>query len=207
MAIILVQTTLAMDSNIPADAVVNTFHYEDTSGSPGSNTAAVQTAVQQFYTDITTYLSAALSSVTSAHQTQYYNLDDPIPRQPFDEFNFTNGGGSGSEPPELACCLSYRGLYASGVANARRRGRFYVGPLSTACIAPPVLALAFIQALADAGEDLFESINAITDVEAVVWSPTEGAATRITEVWVDNAVDIQRRRGIAASAREVRGVT
>lgn len=134
-------------------------------------------------------------------------------------------------PNEVACCLSFRGDYGLALEDApddsdadsaperprsRRRGRVFEGPFNVAAINgaaphPPITALRL--ALLNFGERL----GAIGDVPAlagldmtwVVKSLATGAPTtsEITEAYVDNAWDTQRRRGLAPTGRSTVAIT
>lgn len=87
---------------------------------------------------------------------------------------------------------------------ARRRGRIYIGPLTTtASVAVggaigPVLQHREI--LTTGAERLFDELLAL-DVVWGVWSRQDQALHSLTEVYVDDAFDTQRRRGQQASVR------
>lgn len=98
-------------------------------------------------------------------------------------------------PREVALCLSY---FAS-VNRPRSRGRIYMGPFeassSGAEFAPLGLRsdmLAFGQALFRAGGSAVWSL----------YSPTVAAFSAITNLWVDNAWDTVRSRGLPATVRD-----
>lgn len=201
MAVILAQTTLAASTGVPADEIVTTFHYEDTNPSPSTNASAVRALMFSFWQDIDAFLSPLMASTSGAHETQLYNLDDPQPRQPFSFGAFTLAGTGTALPPEVACCLSYRGDYVSGTPNARKRGRFFVGPLNTTALTGAVFSTSFLNTLAVAGQDLAQGLNALTNIEFGVWSPTANAFTPATRVSADNACDVQRRRGRLATSK------
>ena len=60
--------------------------------------------------------------------------------------------------------------------------------------------------IAQAGEDLLTASLAAADWHWVVYSTVQPAGQRTADVvngWVDDAFDIQRRRGLAANSRQV----
>jgi hypothetical protein len=141
-------------------------------------------------------------------QIRVYDLADPMPREP-EVFLWTLGGTGGSPlPRELAICLSF---YAD--RNLRRqRGRVYLGPINTS-------------AIGNTGNDMTVEVaarNTIRDAAITlmnatptwcVWSEARQAevvpgggnfgAQPVTAGWVDDAVDIQRRRGLKTSTRTI----
>lgn len=202
MPVIRAQVRLKATSGLAEDDVINTWHYEDTSASPSTNSTAVRAAFTTFYQAIDTYLSDYLSNATNACETELYNLDDPTPRQPFGFGSFTLTPSTAVRlPPEISCCLSFRGDYTSGTPNARRRGRVYIGPLIGTTNNDGTFDTGFITALLNNGEILADTINALSGASFGIWSPTGSVFTPATRMWVDNGVDIQRRRGQAATSR------
>jgi hypothetical protein len=210
ITVIRAQVTIPMDTAIPADSVVNTFHFL---GDPADASAMAQLLldIRAFYTldlstfgAITQYMSAAINEV--GWRTELYNLADAEPRVPFEEETWPNisSGFSGvSGPAEISLVLSFQGDPTSGVSQARRRGRLFIGPLGTLSTARPG---ANIRAVWAAAGSAFIDITSAT---WVVYSPTLDAlgatllasATEITNGWVDDAWDVQRRRGVSPTMR------
>lgn len=134
----------------------------------------------------------------------------PLPLDP--------SGGATRLPSEVAACLSFRGEYGTadedvpaGVPGpkgnvherARLRGRVFLGPLVATGVsvegadqaqhislqARRVIAAAGGRLMADAG------------TAWLVWSRTNASVVAVSQGWVDDAFDIQRRRGPAALTR------
>lgn len=200
MTHVAVQTVLWMDSGLPEDYATNTWHIDTVDSNPLEGTVEFFSDVTAFFLAVDTYLSSELEG-TMAYRA--YDMSDPEPRVPF----YINGSaltpGTGKLPSEVALCSSFQGTPASGLVQARRRGRVYIGPLATAAVdaATGRPAAAFLSALSVATDTLAESAAASTEYSWVVFSPTGGLLTTITNGWVDNAFDTQRRRGLAATAR------
>nr|CRY97793.1 hypothetical protein [uncultured prokaryote] len=138
------------------------------------------------------------------HQYDVYRMSDATPRTPILSglWNLTSAPTNPPLPPEVALCLSFQGDPFSGDPQSRRRGRIYVGPLranESDSSGRPISAL--INRLADAGANLLDDIAANTDSAWSVYSPTAGGTVIITNGWVDNEYDTQRRRGRKATAR------
>lgn len=140
-----------------------------------------------------------------------YDLDDPTPRVPvydvYDAFDLSQPVNS-SMPLEVACVVSYRANYQSGVARARQRGRIYLGGFSangmlvgTASNFPAFSSDMTNQIGIAAGNLLTNLIS--DDWVWVVYSRTGDASYPIVAGWVDTEFDTQRRRGnVNAGARD-----
>lgn len=141
-----------------------------------------------------------------------FDLSEPMPRQPIYETSLnTLTAGTDHSARELCVCLSYRGLYISGVSPKRKRGRIYLGPLRGSAVDPAtgLLDSSLVSGVVIAGDDLLTDSNGSTEYTWVVYSPTSDpeagnplggagapeSATLVDRGWVDNEVDVQRRRG------------
>lgn len=219
------QVRLENVNHVPEDAFVNTFHFKINDADPAAQCVAIGNDLASFYaTDteqvsnaqpagersIMNYLGPQIDS-SNLHTLKVYDLSDAKPRTPIYErvFNF-NQLGPGYIPNEVAICLSYRVTPASGVNRARTRGRVFLGPVST-------------RAVSGTGSDARVATNARNviakaaaalalsppEYQWCVYSPTTDAlgptlydsAFEIDEGYVDDAFDIQRRRGVRSSAR------
>ncbi len=204
-----VQIVMQGVSNLPADRFINTLHFSESGvGSWGSFADILISGLKTAWAPLGVYIPASVVSRT--FQIKVYNPEDPLPRQPRGA-NSDNGGttgtlvGSGTEtalPTEVALCLSYY-----GVSNTKRnRGRIYVGPLTVAGSnnnSRPVAALQ--TALLDLADRLSSVGTTLVDWQIV--SRASNTRQRIQQVWVDNAFDTQRRRGLAPTARVTRAVS
>lgn len=196
------QVRIPMTTGVGADAVTNTFHLRwDGSGSPAEADflAGPKTLLNGFYTAAGSLLSAFVSNTTIG--LKVYEAWNPPPREPVYLATFTGitkGGVAGV--PELSMVMSFQGAPAVGVSQARRRNRIYLGPLGFASSGVEVPA-AQQDILRDAGQGLLDASDASANWTWVAASPTGVSATPVTNGWVDNAWDIQRRRGWLASTR------
>jgi hypothetical protein len=210
----MVQARFQRDNGLPEDVVINTFHFQ--TNNPGFVTVAeaqaASQAVQDFYkatnapqsVSVSNFLSQVLA--TSGHETRVYDMGDIQPRAPIFTSIFTIVAGSGYMPSEVALCLSYRGALVSGTSPARRRGRIYLGPLTssvpstvdTGDARPNSQTIGVMNAAALA-------LMGLTGLSWVVASQPDPAQayvlTEIVTAWVDNAFDTQRRRGAAPTMR------
>lgn len=213
----LAQVTFQLNSGLPEDVVVNTFHFR-TSG-PGvtaGEAAAIVTDLTAFYNATQTGPSQAVAAMMStlltrtASTIKVYDMSQAIPRVPLSTTTFTLGAAVGTVPipNEVALCLSYKGAPTVGVPLARSRGRIFLGPLMVNVLTsfsgdarPSGTAR---DTLRLAGAALMNSTN--TDWS--VFSPKETAVTSvptlfsINQVSIDDAMDTQRRRGRVRTLRE-----
>lgn len=197
------QVALQMTSALPTDTVTNTWHWQCLGPDPLTGLNGAIVSLMGFYAAIQDLYSSDVDGAAVLMTT--YDLADPEPRVPvrIDPFAFTPGTGK-TLASELALCLSFNAVYTSGEPRARRRGRVYIGPLDESVSdaqgrrpSPTACTL-----LADAGEALLtDSDAAAGDWQWCVYSVSDDAMYPVTAGWVDNAYDVQRRRGIDPSAR------
>lgn len=101
-----------------------------------------------------------------------------------------------SVPREVALCLSFFG----GNNEPHNRGRLYIPPTLFTGGVPTVRPT---QAMRDkVGElaGIFAGLGGV-DVDWIVWSKTRAAATKVTNWYVDDEWDTQRRRGLKPTTR------
>lgn len=214
--------TLPYASALPTDVVVNTFHFFWTSATPPTTAQynALRDRIKAFYEFI-------FSGASGVQMAQYarpllasfkiYDLEDPQPRTPvYQSANALTVGQdtAGNIVPEAAICLSYKAAVVSGQNPARLRGRIYLGALGNTCMAtgsathgPTVTPLA-ITRITGAAVTL-AAPQTPPGFNWCVYSPTirqqSGsyalAFNAITNGFVDNAFDTQRRRGDLPTTR------
>lgn len=211
------QVNLQRVNALPEDVVVNTWHFEgdddlQAGGHWADNAPGVATRLETFYTTIAPHLGHVLSGIVNV---KLYNWRDAKPRVPGYEHTFNIASALGSSlPAEVALCLSFRGSTGAGKNMARRRGRVYLGPLSTGMStvpsgspdARPVAANR--QVILNAAEAMAHGSGSGT-ARLAVYSPTQGlipgqddeAWNDVVELWIDDAFDTQRRRGAKATSR------
>lgn len=197
-------------SGLPEDGVQNVFHFTAVVADAATMDAIAAALKTNLYDSIDTYLSVELN-VAGTHVT-FYNLADAQPRNPIRDVPIGADmiGAADSIPDEVALCLSFQADAESGQPQARRRGRVYIGPFGRVALGAAAAgnrpAAALVTALANAGGGLLDASQAAAGWDWVVWSPTTGPAGFpwvITNGWVDDAFDTQRRRGVAALARTI----
>lgn len=212
MAHISARAVIAHTSNLPRDVSVNTFHFESVAFTP-EMIEDLSDAVIAFYNTtvagghaVCEYISNRLSR-TNNSRIEVYNMADVEPRVPVFTKTWTLGAAANtvSLPAEVAVCASYHGSAVSGVPQARRRGRIFIGPLTNGAmsgganeVARPNSAL--ITTLVNASHDLCaEAVD--LGAHWAVYSRVLGTTTPIVGGWVDNDFDTQRRRSAEATDR------
>lgn len=195
------QVELAMASGNPLDKATNVWHFG------ADNTAELDLALTQlttFYAAIDGFLSSLVA--TTGHRVRCYDLADDEPRAPVkDQGLGTLSLGTQTLPPELAVCVSYQTVRQSGMSQARRRGRLYFGPMSNASVTPTngQIATTTLTGFGTAIQNLLDASQAATTWYWAIYSPTNQLAIEVSDAWLDNAFDVQRRRGIAATTRTI----
>lgn len=196
------QTIITVDSFIAKDYAVNNTYWI---ASDVTDLPAIVTELKQSYDFMRPYMAQYVNQ--NGHLVKFYDLADPTPRAPVYEGTFNLGADpTGSAiPTEVALCVSFQGDHESGIPQSRRRGRNYLPFLGGACIdgvGRPSSAV--VTAAAAWGQNLLDfsggGVGTTWVVHSSIGIPLETAVV-ITNGWVDNEFDTQRRRGRAPSAR------
>lgn len=204
-------------SGLPEDRCINTFYFHDDTGDIDAADAAVMfDRLEEFYktpvpsgSALYPFLSRALSGT---YTIRAYDLTDVLPRAPVSERVGNVGAFSGNTnlPQEVAVCLSFQGAAKSGVPQSRRRGRIYLGPLDGTALtmgasAAPSVSTALKDTLAEAADRLAGYTGSIKWVVHSKYATAgdDGNDTFVTNGWIDNAFDTQRRRGQAPTTRTI----
>lgn len=214
-----VQVSIPLDSAIPDDAIVNTFHFDDDDdplAGAEDTQGWIMDALTTFYNRIDQTLFP--NTVGPAATVKMYDLRDPEPRVlRFQDTIALTPAASDPLPNEVALCISFAATPVAGVNPQRRRGRLFIGPIAQSAgvvvasqLRPTSSAMA---ELAGAGSDLIDGISHPASpglhLKWSIYSPTTDAAgasiddsfNDVVSGWVDNAFDTQRRRGPAATTR------
>lgn len=202
MADYAVQVTIPYKTGVPADVTTNVWHFHTTVGE--GDATQIGAFLSTIYTAFIPYASSVLDFTKTG--VKGYDLADPEPRSP--AWSGTSDLGDGNDtnpilPEEVAACLSFRANLESGQPPARRRGRIYLGPLSTdvmADIGRSVLTGTFMDDMLAAYEAAWAELTD-AGLSHSVWSPTDGVGRPVVSAWMDNAFDTQRRRGVRATVR------
>lgn len=213
------QVTIALDSGIPEDVITNTFYFDqDDNGivpDPEESYDTVYNRLGAFYGGFDELL---FPSTIAGATLKIYDMRDPEPRvlRYQNTYAFADTGGA-PMINEAAVCLSFAAEPAAGVNPQRRRGRVYLGPVAasvgTLVGSQLMVSSAVRTAIADAASTLATAYDVpgdpVSSLSWAIYSPTTdaGGATiddsfhDVQSGWVDNAFDIQRRRGAAATLR------
>lgn len=206
MAIMRIMHTLQGFSGLPEDRFVNTFYALGAVTVDATSGAAIKDALVSFYGDASLGQYMSQSAAGIGRTVKIYDMADAKPRVPKYEFTDTaipwGNLGANYLPNEVAMCMSFEAVQVSGLPQARRRGRVYLGPFSVNALAPadatqqsrPKLALrASIKTWAATMAAAWQSAG----YNWAVYSPTANDAHEVVRVWADDAWDTQRRRGVS----------
>lgn len=213
------------------DRTINDFVFICPIGaSSESENLIMESRIKEFYNTapsgspaVNTYLSGALDRFPSRAEIRFYDitahLDGSRHGSPYRSHLWTLGGSPTgvSMPNEIACVLSFRADYGNqpefgpGLGphggkerpRARRRGRLYLGPLDDQVATYDTTTFrTYVQpAMASSATKSAKRLMDYTDVKWGVWSRVDGNALPVTSAWMDDAFDVQRRRGEAPLAR------
>jgi hypothetical protein len=221
MGILRAEFTSFWNGDLPRDNIVNTVHFRDNdtdgileglgflpSVAPDFNATATNWA-----TAFKGYFDAASGFAAGRGVTcKLYDLGAAKPRPVLGEGTVaaTNTRATSTAGnSDVSICASFY-----GTRNLpRQRGRSYLGYLtqSTAGSQQPTAAqllsmVAYFDMLAGLQLQVPDP-GTNTDVDWVVYSPTSGSAWKVTQGWIDNEWDTQRRRGLKPSSRQNHPVT
>lgn len=208
-----VQAVVVLPSvtEFPKDNAINTFTFspfvpdEEALDNIAGTLEDFYNEVQLSGQSVASYLSSTIVRTTDACHIEFWDIDGTPPRTPMHVVPFTLAGPTVTNnnlPLEVALCSSFRAEYVSGEPAARRRGRVYVGPLTTGALTsgagvPGTPSPTFIETVAQATMGLASAFSPLH-----VWSRTDDMIRRVVAGWVDNEFDTQRRREHDATARE-----
>lgn len=203
MALIDAMVVIPMDSGLAADSAVNTFKFSvGTSDDTSYN--AIRSKLAIFYGKVQEHWSSVVNP--TAVRLKLYAHGAPVPRAPlYDELlGLAAGTGVDELPSELAVCISYQAARVSGIPQARRRGRIFFGPLQKSVNANGRVYFLVVDDMVDAAKSMCEACIADPLLDWVIISgvPTAlGDVGHVVNGWVDNAFDVQRRRGVDPTLR------
>lgn len=225
-----VSVVLPHISGLPQDVSINTFHFGSVD-TVGDRDDVADLITDFYNTDtpfaglsVGELLGRRISRGVDDCKIKFTPLGGG---SPIDERSFTLvapvAGAAGDLPDEIAICLSFRADYSSAQEQvpagapgpegdlrprARRRGRVYLGPLvqNSVLITDPanpnfgLVGEGVMQTIGQAGARLMTE-SGLAGTPWCTWSETDNALRNVEAVWVDNAFDVQRRRGRAATKR------
>lgn len=196
--------SIPYQTGIPGDVAVNVWSFEvedDTT----PNFSEIGAFIYTFYNEVTGFYSPVTSPTNS--NLKIYVRSDAEPQLPRVDAPIDLGAPSSVEPlpEEVAFCCSFRGVLASGTNPRRRRGRVYLGPLTQAVVAVGANSRTEVgTGFRTVVEEAIQAANAELTTAGnfhTVWSQTDEVNVTVTDYWVDNAFDTQRRRGVEATSR------
>lgn len=221
MTVARVQVTMERDTNVPVDRVVNTLHYSLYDGGVPVGDFLLDVDAQMLADGVlaawTPWMASLFGSALSgAVSVAVYDMSAPEPRVPqgFAE-DLSNTVGATCLPAELAVCLSFAGAAQSGVNQARRRGRIFLGPCPTtamdsATVGDVGVAATYRTNALGLGDDLTRiaatgtsgfRLGVLSRRGMDLGQTPDEAFTEAETLWVDNAFDVQRKRGKASTVR------
>jgi hypothetical protein len=190
-------------SGLAQDKFVNTWHFDRPGGAPVTDFDNVRDMLRDFYT-VPTGPDPIIKNYSNTLNTTVlvtaYDLSQPKPRAPVYSSSFgpvTYGVGT-PLPHEVAMCFSFEAERVSGELQSRRRNRVYLGPLRANVQETTARPMAtFCNEILNAGKRLHDAAVASATWDWKVFSPTDQEAHDPVHLWVDDAWDSQRRRGLA----------
>lgn len=222
------QVAVENDSLEVRDAAVNTYHFA------ADEVDAQSTEVATIVSSLTALYQSLDGPVLSVHgsgnfRIKVYDLEDAPVRAPIHDSTWAGSMGTTALPNEVAVCVSFRGANISGGNRRRRRGRVFLGPVSTnlndSRVGDQEVASADRTIILNAFASLGTALNGgLSNIAHCVFSkanalglavgeappelePTytpeqlEAGMTGVSLYWVDNALDTQRRRGLRPTTR------
>jgi len=187
--------------NIAENFLTNTWCFGGTS--PANDAATIENHLATFYTAWWGHAGLGMAG-GSVHEVKWYDLPGLKPNYPWrtSTLNFGTAPSTDPMPAEVALVLSFQGAKASGFPQRRRRGRIYLGTVAATKTAAGRPAAAMVTAMAAAAGTFKANVAAISgDTVWAVWSGADNAHVEITNGWIDNSWDTQRRRGLDTTAR------
>lgn len=194
MAKLRCQVSLLPASRLPVDEITNTVYFD-------TDELATEPDYGAIANDLRVLWAVRMPNLAGfwGLRCKVWNMADAKPRQPRAISEGEEPGGIAAGPYEVALCLSF----FSERNLPRRRGRIYLGPW-----AQSEMAANPTDVVTNIGREFALGLQAIggANVDWCIHSPTTGAYMKVTEWWIDNEWDTQRRRGRKPLSR-IRGGT
>jgi hypothetical protein len=207
-----VQFVLPGRSGLPEDRYITTWAFRTLDNLPPTE-AQLSTAaglVSDFFTAVSAGQVSPVASLLGIQvdkpncEARCYRLGDAPPREPFVFPKNLGAVGTSGLPSEVAICASF---YATR-NMPRRRGRVYIGPLSSngnvindqGDVPRPRPASIAVNAISLSSKRL-QAAAAAAQLPWGIVSQTDLVMRDVTNGWVDDAFDTQRRRGEESQSR------
>jgi len=179
------------------DDCVNTLHFN--SGVNNSEQDLIDDLVAAFTQRL--FVNNSIVGGITRFDGKLY-LDSPGPTPPIKMKTGATYGVQTPGPREVALCLSFKGSpTGSGMPtgfNKKWRGRIYIGPLTQTTLDEERPDIGVRNTLLDLGGDIFTAGG-----DGFVWA-VGSENVQVSEAWVDNEWDTQRRRGLRPTSRVTR---
>lgn len=205
------QLILQGNSGLPEDRFVTTWAFLRGTGldyqtaAPGVAQVlhAFMTSTQTNGSKLDSFLSPAVDKTAGKLVIKTYDLGEDPPREPITFLeDFASPSSANGLPAEVAVCgsfVSFRNL-------KRNRGRIYFGPLSTGALTSeaPLYRVRPSNTIITTLAQALEQLQIASFTQGLTWcvlSQADAELKPITEGWVDDAFDTQRRRGEDAVGR------
>lgn len=189
------QVTIKTVDNVGENFVTNSWAFN--TPDPIPDRAGLSTALWTFYTQLAGFYPSSIAQ--NGHEIKWYLLPGVKPNYPFhiETKNFTSAPSGVRLPSEVALVASFQGDKTAGLPQARRRGRIYFGPLDASLNTDGRPTTATCTTLGTQVQTLCNDVIALPTTGAYlgVWSEVDQSITPVSNGWVDNAFDTQRRRG------------
>lgn len=207
MPIYRTQVILQGFTELPQDRYTNTFHFfYDASRSHLAAHAIAAVACEALYDAIGANIAAYVNRTA---QVSSYNLSEPPVRVPITStFTFpSNNDPSPTLPPEVSVVMGYR---AALPHTGRRRNRVFLGPwgdnvvTAGSATAFPTVSSTLRTNIVAGAQAMFDAAIPTVPIEGegwVIWSATDNGFSAISQVYVDDEFDTQRRRGFKTTTR------
>lgn len=191
MAIYRAQISIAADTSFARDRFVITPHFKVT----------VSPNAQQLADDLHAAMLTYVGNASYDVDVKLYDAEQHPAGAPDGQKKSGTTSISSNGPREVALCLSF----FAGTNEKRKRGRLYIPHnwifrKDTSPTAPGVRPSATARTAAAALVPIFTSLGGV-DVDWVVYSRADAAARTVTNWYVDDEWDIQRRRGDRPTTR------
>lgn len=195
MTIVRAHIEWLVDDQYPENNIVNVPHFNVGAVIPGDDPAWMELATE-IAEESTNWQK--LAAVPHKCKVKLYDAEAPAPNYPKAVYETQQNQRNMTQwVHELALCLSYYSVH-----NVQRhRGRLYLCPglmFNTAGL-DQFATTVQMQKMADYAKVL-QDIGGV-NVDWCVWSRTDRKAYPVTDFWVDNEWDTQRRRGMKATQR------
>lgn len=197
------QVILHTTDSVAANYMTNSWAIITTDAPSPAELTEFTVAFKDFYDDLAGLLGLPLAQ--SGHEIKFYDLDQLTPpNYPLGvtTWALASAPSGASLPSEVALCLSFQAEKVPGFPQNRRRGRVYIGPVTQSVNTGGRPTSGAMSQLAGAANVLTANLKAASNVsQLAVWSHVNTDAVPVTDGWVDNSWDTQRRRGVPSTSR------